>query len=140
MQRAKNQGEDLTIEITFRAMRSIKPLVRYEKSYCNYFNYITSVERKTFAQTGERIIIHTALPSFDYTSLLEDDTIYITLNDVMPGKVEKQYRYSSDLVSRVRFASTDKGQSTQITIDTDNLGKYVFAESGEKQAFTVLMV
>lgn len=139
---AKNQGEDLTIEITFPSGAEYKTSLSDDgkKASVTIFNYITSVERKTFAQTGERIIIHTALPSFDYTSLLEDDTIYITLNDVMPGKVEKQYRYSSDLVSRIRFASTDRGQSTQVTIDTDNLGKYVFAESGEKQAFTVLMV
>ena len=139
---AVNQEDDLTIEITFPSDTEYETKLSDDgkKITVTILNHIISVERKTFAKTGERIIINTALPSFDYTSLQEDDTIYITLNDVLMGQAERQYRFDSDVIGKVRFEPTNKGQSTLLTIDTDNLGKHVFAESGEKQAFTVLMI
>ncbi|HNX28819.1 MAG TPA: N-acetylmuramoyl-L-alanine amidase [Syntrophomonadaceae bacterium] len=138
---ATDQEEDLLIEI------SIPSGAEYEtelsdngkKATVTIFNYITSVERKTFANTGERIIINTALP-VDYTSRLDDEKIIVTLNNVLMGKAEEQYKFSSDLIKKVSFEPTEDEKSTLATIYTQNLGKHVFAESGEKQAFTVLMI
>lgn len=138
---AVNEKGDLIIEI------SLPSGAEYETSWSDdgkkavvtVFNYITAVERKTFAKTGERIIINTALP-FDYDSELKDDTIIITMNDVLMGRADSRYRFSSGLINDVRFEPTDRGKSTLVTINADNLGKHVFAASGEKQAFTVLMI
>lgn len=97
------------------------------------------MERKTFANTGERIIINTALP-VEYTPELDDERLEIILENTLMGKAKEQYSFSSDLIKRVKFEPTDDEKSTLVTIYTNNLGKHAFAESGNNQAFTVLLI
>ena len=138
---AKNQGDDLIIEI------SLPSGVDYEtdlskdgkKETITIFNYISSVERKTFGNTGERIIINTALP-VKHEDKLADEKLEIILKNTLIGKAKEQYSFSSDLIKRVNFEPTDDEKSTLMTIYTNNLGKHAFAESGNDQAFTVLLI
>ena len=138
---ATNIEDDLLIEISLPSGAEYETELsdNGKKATVTIFNYITSVERKTFANTGERIIINTALP-VDYTSEQDGEKLLITLNNILIGKAEEQYKFRSDLIKKVTFEATDDEKSTLLTIYTDNMGKYAFAESGANQAFTVLMI
>ena len=139
---ANNRGDDLEIEISLPAGIKYDTEVSKDgkKEIITISNYITSVERKTFGNTGERIIINTPLPVV-YSSKLDDDIIEVTLENTLIGKADDSYRFSnSDLIKRITFEPDAKEKSTLVTIHTDNLGKHAFAESGENEAFTILLI
>lgn len=138
---AKNKGDDLVIEITLPSGVKYDTEISDDgkKETITLYNYIISVERKTFGNTGERLVINTPLPVV-YSSKLKDDLIEVTLENVLLGKARDSYSFSSDLLKKVTFESDAKGNNTVVTIQTENLGKHAFAESGDAAAFTILLI
>ncbi len=141
--KATQDGEDTIVEVTFPSGTEYRTASEDggKKEILYIPNHIMYVDRKPFTGGGERIIVTTAMPA-TYSAVQKGDKLEITLKGILPGKARKEYTYTdSGLINSVNFQPVSGDtESTLITVDTANLGKYSLGLGGDGTQFNIMLV
>ena len=135
-------GEDASVTITFPSgteYRTASADKGGKKELLIIPNFIQEVKRKAFSSNGERLIITTALPA-QHSAQQKGDRLEVTLEGIVMGKARDEYTFKdSELTDSVSFVT--KGESTLITINTTDLGKYSLGLGGSQgNELNIMMV
>ncbi|MGI5881099.1 MAG: N-acetylmuramoyl-L-alanine amidase [Syntrophomonadaceae bacterium] len=141
--KATQEGENVNVQITFpvgsKYFTSTSEGGKKETLYIP--NQIMAVDRKSFTGGGERIVVTTALPA-THSVFQKGDLLEITLRGISMGKAKKEYTYTdSELINSVSFEPISGDiESTLVTLDTNEMGKYSLGMGGDGTQFNIMLV
>jgi N-acetylmuramoyl-L-alanine amidase len=139
--RGTQDGDDVQVKITFPSGTEYRTATDMggKKELLIIPNFIQEVKRKAFSSNGERLIITTALPA-QHSAQQKGDRLEVTLEGIVMGKARDEYTFKdSELIDSVSFVT--KGESTLITINTTDLGKYSLGLGGSQgNELNIMMV
>ena len=134
-------GDDAIVTITFPSGTEYRTAseIGGKKEILVVPNFIQKVDRKAFSSNGERLIITTALP-VKYSAEQKGDRVEVTLEGVALGQADDKYNFKdSELIDSVKFDTTK--DSTLITVNTTDLGKYSLGRGGSLgNEFNIMLV
>lgn len=141
--KATQDGDHAIVQVTFPGGTEYRTASEDggKKEILYIPNHIMYVDRKPFIGGGERIIVTTAMPA-TYTEVQKGDKLEITLKGIVLGNARKEYTYTdSELINSVSFERISGDiESTLITVDTKNLGKYSLGLGGDGTQFNIMLV
>lgn len=135
---ATSQGDDTTITMTFPSYVEYTLTEKDNGKKLEVFipNTILSIEGSTFGSVGDRFIVTTICP-VKASGKLNGDKLEVTLPN-MKLKKGVSCRYSSDMVNSIKVEAGSS--NTVITFDSNELGKYSFAESGSNADLNIILM
>lgn len=141
--RASDEGEDVVVDISIPSGIQFRTSSEDEgkKEIITIPNYILDLERKTFGSSGEKLILTTLFP-LTYTNSQEGTRMQVELDQLLLGKVQSEYSYSSTLLNQVTFRQQEAGESprTLMEIETSNPAKFALGTSNQDTVLNILFI
>ena len=141
--KATQEGENVHIQVIFPAGTKYftSSSEGGKKENLHIPNQILAVDRKTFTGGGERLIITTSLPA-THSAFQKGDKLEITLSGIVMGKARDEYKYNdSELIKLLSFEPISGDiESTLVTLDTNEMGKYSLGLGGDGTQFNIMLV
>ncbi len=133
--KARNAGDNTIVEIDFPYNTQYQTASENggRREVFIIPNAISSVERKSLGQMGERLIINTLTPA-QCSRTKTGNVIEIRLEGAQKGKARDEYKFDdSTLIKNITFQeTTGKTDATIIKIiTTDELGKFIVGQTGD---------
>jgi len=101
-------------------------------------NYITKIDKVPYGSVGERLVISSLCPA-EHAEQLQGNKLVIDLKNIKVGS-STNYTCSSNLINGVQInTSTENPKDVQINIDTNNLGKYSSAITGDNKDLSIFL-
>jgi N-acetylmuramoyl-L-alanine amidase len=139
---ATTQGNNVTVNIYIPVGLKYQTSTENngQKQVVTIPNAITSVTRSTFGSGGEKISL-AAISAFTYTSSQNDAQMVIELKNVLTGKADAAYNFSSSLINKMTFASkSGETNTTVLTIGTTKPVKFAVGTSSDGTALYILFI
>ena len=137
---ASNLAEDTLINVSLPEDQEYKILT--EEGGCKLVvfvpNSITKIDQMPYGSVGERLIVSTLCP-VTHLEDLQGDSLNIYLKNVKAGS-SANYSCSTNLIKQLQIAgSTENPQDVLISIDTNDLGKYSTAITGDNEDLNIIL-
>ncbi len=137
---ASNTDKDTQVIITLSAEVAYEILT--EEGGCRLVvfipNCITKIDKFPYGSVGERIVISSLYPA-EHSEQLLGNKLVISLKNIKIGS-SANYTCSSSLINGLQInTSTENSKDVQISIDTNNLGKYSTATTGDNKDLSIFL-
>jgi len=131
-------GEDNTITITLPSWIEYELGSFNDKKYTlSIPNYISSITKTDFGSVGDRLIIHSLGPIKEQTGTLSGSDLVIKIPDV---KIKPGYKFTSKGTLFNSLEMSESGKDVLLTIKTNDLGRYSFANSGSNKDLNIVLM
>ena len=138
-----NQGKNAVVEIQLPTGVEYRTTTEFEgkKEVLTIANFITGVERSTFSNSGERIVINATAP-LTYKSSPTGTTLEVVLDNVLSGKALNDYKYDSRLISSMGFKTKTTGSVSQtvFTLVTSKPAKFAVGTSNDGSTLNIMFI
>ncbi len=137
---ASNLDKDTQISINLPA--ELEYEIMSEDNGCRQVifipNCITKVDKVPYGSVGERIIVSSLCP-VNHSEKLLGNKLEIRLNNIQPGP-GPDFSCSSNLIKALQInRSPDNPQDMLISIDTNELGKFSTATTGDNKDLSIFL-
>jgi len=138
-----NQGKNAVVEIQLPTGVEYRTTTEFEgkKEVLTIANFITGVERSTFSNSGERIVINATAP-LTYKSSPTGTTLEVVLDNVLSGKALNDYKYDSRLINSMGFKTKKTGSVSQtvFTLVTSKPAKFAVGTSNDGSTLNIMFI
>lgn len=104
-------------------------------------NYIASVNRKTFGNSGENIILNGIAP-MEYSTRTDSTKLEVIFADCLVGQAQASYKFNSSLISGMNFKSqaVNGKTNTVLTIITSKPAKFAVGTTDGDCTLNIMFV
>lgn len=138
-----NQGKNAVVEIQLPTGVEYRTTTEFEgkKEVLTIANFITGVERSTFSNSGERIVINATTP-LTYKSSPTGTTLEVVLDNVLSSKALNDYKYDSRLISSMGFKTKTTGSVSQtvFTLVTSKPAKFSVGTTNDGATLNIMFI